>query len=131
VITETVIAPVHPGEILLEEFLGPLGVSQYQLAKAVGVPARLMPTRTISLNSPPARHHDFSDVDGSVDQSKTTRRITPTFRVGPRSADWPGHAQLIDQSDDFPRHTRCVKWSAPQFGQRWKVSADRLAAEAD
>jgi len=70
VITETVIAPVHPGEILLEEFLGPLGVSQYQLAKAVGVPARLMPTRTISLNSPPARHHDFSDVDGSVDQSK-------------------------------------------------------------
>jgi addiction module HigA family antidote len=33
-------APVHPGEILLEEFLGPLGVSQYQLAKAVSVPAR-------------------------------------------------------------------------------------------
>ena len=32
---ETVMAPVHPGEILLEEFLGPLGVSQYQLAKAV------------------------------------------------------------------------------------------------
>ena len=37
---ETVMAPVHPGEILLEEFLGPLGVSQYKLAKAVGVPAR-------------------------------------------------------------------------------------------
>jgi addiction module HigA family antidote len=32
--------PVHAGEILLEEFLGPLGVSQYQLAKAVDVPAR-------------------------------------------------------------------------------------------
>jgi len=32
-------APVHPGEILLEEFLGPLGVSQYLLAKAVDVPA--------------------------------------------------------------------------------------------
>ena len=37
---ETVMAPVHPGEILLGEFLGPLGVSQYQLAKAVDVPAR-------------------------------------------------------------------------------------------
>ena len=37
---ETIMAPVHPGEILLEEFLGPLGVSQYQLAKAVDVPAR-------------------------------------------------------------------------------------------
>jgi addiction module HigA family antidote len=40
VTAETVIAPVHPGEILLEEFLEPLGVSQYQLAKAVNVPAR-------------------------------------------------------------------------------------------
>lgn len=32
--------PVHPGEILLEEFLVPLGVSQYQVAKELGVPAR-------------------------------------------------------------------------------------------
>jgi addiction module HigA family antidote len=40
VAAETVMAPVHPGEILLEEFLGPLGVSQYRLAKAVDVPAR-------------------------------------------------------------------------------------------
>jgi antitoxin HigA-1 len=37
---DTVMPPVHPGEILLEEFLTPLGVSQYQLAKAVDVPAR-------------------------------------------------------------------------------------------
>ena len=29
---DTVMPPVHPGEILLEEFLTPLGVSQYQLA---------------------------------------------------------------------------------------------------
>ena len=32
-------APVHPGEILSEEFLGPMSVSQYQLAKSIGVPA--------------------------------------------------------------------------------------------
>jgi addiction module HigA family antidote len=32
--------PVHPGEILLEEFLKPLEVSQYQLAKEISVPAR-------------------------------------------------------------------------------------------
>ena len=37
---ETVMPPVHPGEILLEEFLRPLDVSQYQLAKELGVPAR-------------------------------------------------------------------------------------------
>ena len=37
---DTVMAPAHPGEILLEEFLRPLAVSQYQLAKEIGVPAR-------------------------------------------------------------------------------------------
>src|SRR5216684_2358283 len=37
---DTVMAPVHPGEILLEEFLKPLAVSQYRLAKEIGVPAR-------------------------------------------------------------------------------------------
>jgi addiction module HigA family antidote len=36
---DTVMAPVHPGEILLEEFLKPLTVSQYQLAKEIRVPA--------------------------------------------------------------------------------------------
>src|SRR4051812_17777154 len=33
-------ALIHPGEILLEEFLSPLGVSQYRLAKEISVPAR-------------------------------------------------------------------------------------------
>jgi addiction module HigA family antidote len=32
--------PIHPGEILLEEFLRPFGISQYRLAKAIGVPLR-------------------------------------------------------------------------------------------
>jgi addiction module HigA family antidote len=32
--------PIHPGEVLLEEFLKPLGLSQYRLAKAIGVPAQ-------------------------------------------------------------------------------------------
>ena len=34
------IAPIHPGEILLEEFLEPLGLSQYRLAKQISVPPR-------------------------------------------------------------------------------------------
>jgi antitoxin HigA-1 len=37
---DTFMGPVHPGEILLEEFLKPLSVSQYRLAKEIGVPAR-------------------------------------------------------------------------------------------
>ncbi len=31
-------APIHPGEILLEEFLNEFGVTSYALAKAIGVP---------------------------------------------------------------------------------------------
>jgi addiction module HigA family antidote len=31
---------IHPGEILLEEFLRPLGISQYRLAKDISVPPR-------------------------------------------------------------------------------------------
>ncbi len=34
------LAPVHPGEVLLEDFLKPLEVTQYRLAKNVSVPAR-------------------------------------------------------------------------------------------
>jgi addiction module HigA family antidote len=34
------LAPVHPGEILLEDFLGPLELTQYRLAKSLGVPPR-------------------------------------------------------------------------------------------
>lgn len=34
------LAPVHAGEILLEEFLMPLGISQYRLAKDISVPPR-------------------------------------------------------------------------------------------
>ena len=34
------IPPIHPGEILLEEFLEPMEISQYRLAKDISVPAR-------------------------------------------------------------------------------------------
>ncbi len=34
------IAPIHPGEVLLEEFLEPLKVTQHRLAVSIGVPPR-------------------------------------------------------------------------------------------
>ena len=34
------LAPVHPGEVLLEEFLEPMRISQYRLAKDISVPPR-------------------------------------------------------------------------------------------
>ena len=32
--------PIHPGEILMEEYLEPMGISQYRLAKEISVPPR-------------------------------------------------------------------------------------------
>ena len=32
--------PIHPGEILMDEFLKPMGISQYRLAKDITVPPR-------------------------------------------------------------------------------------------
>lgn len=34
------LTPIHPGEVLLEEFLEPMGISQYHLAKDISVPPR-------------------------------------------------------------------------------------------
>jgi addiction module HigA family antidote len=38
--TTTTIPPIHPGEILAEEYLAPLGVTQHKLSVAIGVPPR-------------------------------------------------------------------------------------------
>jgi len=38
--TEKLLPPIHPGEILMEEFLEPMGISQYRLAKDISVPPR-------------------------------------------------------------------------------------------
>ena len=38
--SESKLAPIHPGEILLEEFLKPLQISQYRVAKDIHVPPR-------------------------------------------------------------------------------------------
>ena len=38
--TTRAIPPIHPGELLLEEFLDPMGISQYRLAQDIGVDVR-------------------------------------------------------------------------------------------
>ncbi|WP_156759169.1 HigA family addiction module antitoxin [Microbacterium karelineae] len=38
--TEQAYDPITPGEVLLAEFLRPMGISQYRLAKTIGVPPR-------------------------------------------------------------------------------------------
>ena len=38
--TATTMPPIHPGEVLMEEYLKPLGITQHRLAIAIGVPPR-------------------------------------------------------------------------------------------
>ncbi len=38
--TRKLLPPVHPGEVLLEEYLTPLGMTQYRLARGLSVPPR-------------------------------------------------------------------------------------------
>ena len=38
--TKKLVVPIHPGEILMEEFLKPMEISQYRVAKDINVPAR-------------------------------------------------------------------------------------------
>ena len=38
--TASKFAPIHPGEVLAEDFLNPMQISQYRLAKDISVPAR-------------------------------------------------------------------------------------------
>lgn len=35
---DAILSPIHPGEVLLEDFMKPLGISQYRLAQDIGVP---------------------------------------------------------------------------------------------
>lgn len=38
--TNSVMDPIHPGEVLMLEYLQPLGITQHRLAVAIGVPPR-------------------------------------------------------------------------------------------
>lgn len=40
IISQRGLLPVHPGEILLEDFLKPLNITRHRLAKSIGVPQR-------------------------------------------------------------------------------------------
>ena len=63
------LSPIHPGEILLEEFLEPLDISQYRLALDIGVP--------------PRRINEIVHGDRSV-TADTALRLTRYFGTSPQ-----------------------------------------------
>ena len=89
---DTIMPPVHPGEILLTEFLEPLRVSQYQLVKAVDMPARrinhivygrrrISATRRCGSQCCPCWLVSFAGVGTSIGSSGRTRELLAQVAV--------------------------------------------------
>ena len=91
--------PIHPGEILLEEFLSPLGVSQYRLAKDTSVPPRrineiVLGKRSITADTDLRLARFFGVSDGfflglqvDYDLMERRRQIGPELaQIAPRAA---------------------------------------------
>lgn len=88
---------IHPGEILLEEFLKPLNISQYKLAKDISVPPRrineiVLGKRSISADTALrlSRYFGLSErfwlnlqarYDLEVEKDKLNRRIEQEVKV--------------------------------------------------
>ncbi len=77
--------PVHPGEILMEEFLTPMGISQYRLSRDISVP--------------PLRINDIVHGNRSV-TADTALRLGRYFGVSPQFwLNLQGHFDLEQEQD--------------------------------
>ena len=95
--TQQKLNPVHPGEVLLEEFLKPMGISQNKLARAISVPPRrineiVLEKRSISADTALRLAQYFgtsakfwmglqSDYDLDITKDKESQRIQKEVRV--------------------------------------------------
>ncbi len=91
------LTPVHPGEVLLEEFLKPMGISQYKLALDISVPPRrineiVLGKRTVTADTALrlSRHLGTSErfwlnlqarYDLEMEKDRLGRRLTREVRV--------------------------------------------------
>ncbi len=96
----------HPGKILLEEFLKPMGITQYRLAKEIAVPQRrigeiVAGMRGVSADTGLRLSRFFGMSDGfwiglqmDYDAAMTKDRLSATLdKIRP----WPSHDSLIQQ----------------------------------
>ena len=58
--------PIPPGEILMDEFLEPMGISQYGLVKDISVPARRINEPARRINEPARRINEIVDGKRSI-----------------------------------------------------------------
>jgi len=60
--------PITPGEILLTEFLEPLGITQYRLAQATGLSGHRRPRAPTGRAEKPSRRREMSDPSAILDR---------------------------------------------------------------
>jgi addiction module HigA family antidote len=107
--------PVSPGELLLEEFLKPMGLSQYRLAKEIGIPAQrigdiVLGKRTVTADTDLRLCRFFGLSNGywlraqaAYDTEIAEREIGPKLvRIQP----WSSHVDQRRGSADGPRTAR-------------------------
>jgi hypothetical protein len=117
--TDTIMGPVHPGEILLEEFLKPLSVSQYHLAKEIW----------INLQSRYDLEVEKARLGNALDGIRplTASRPGPClcrWLQAPAPAGWPG-------PPGFPQVGRGSFGSGRASGRGWRgMTALSMAAKA-
>jgi addiction module HigA family antidote len=106
--------PVNPGELLLEEFLKPMQLSQYRLAKGIGVPAQriseiIAGRRSITADTDLRLCRFFGLSNGywlraqaAHDTKVTERALGPALKKAPRGqAKYGPGIYLLDKTSQF------------------------------
>jgi addiction module HigA family antidote len=103
----TTLAPVTPGELLAEEFLSPMGISQYRLAKEIGVPAQriseiVLGKRSITADTDLRFCRFFGLTDGywlraqaAYDTQMAKRRLSDTLK---KIRPWQGSSSRLSHT---------------------------------
>ena len=83
-------APIHPGEILQEEFLKPLGITQTQLAADIGVPIQRVNLLALMRPSGGATMDVFQPMIWSPENRAPAPQSGPSSAKHKWSGRWPG-----------------------------------------
>jgi len=110
--------PVTPGELLLEEFLKPMGISQYRLAKEIGVPAQrigdiVAGKRSVTADTDLRLCRFFGLSNGYWLRAQAAHDTeVAEYALGPklvRIKPWASHVTQHRVSADGPRATRSAR----------------------
>ncbi len=134
------IAPIHPGEVLMEEFLTPLEVTQNRLAVAIGVPPRRIneivhgkrrvtadpALRLASGTSAPLTGSGSTSRPATTSRSRRTTSATPWTTSHPWRPSEPGQAPTAAAARAMPPCTLMVGRYAPTADQTFQQVGSSL-----